>query len=40
MPLLSSVWHWWSHLVAIVGGLLLLGMLVYFAAWVVRRLAR
>jgi hypothetical protein len=36
-----SVWHsWWMYLVAIVGGLLVLTMIVYFAAWVVRRLVR
>ena len=36
----SPGWHWWSYLAAIVGGLMVLGMLVYFAAWLVRRLAR
>jgi hypothetical protein len=36
----SPGWHWWSYLAAIVGGLMVLCMLVYFAAWLVRRLAR
>jgi hypothetical protein len=37
----SSRWHsWWIYPIAIVGGLMVLVMLVYFAAWLVRRLAR